>query len=640
MARASTQGARGFNGLSNSINRTGRSALTAERRVKRLAKTVWALRTLGGGVTSLGISGLGSGYPLVMGIKQFADYEDALISIRKVWTGSQQDYEKIVVSLRKLNQQIPLSRSAIAGLMEEGIRAKVSKTDNPDEYIDFTRLAAKFMVAFNLSASEAPQILAKLKSQLGLTTKEFEEFGDTLNTVANSFSTNEREMLEGMKRVGGLAKSLAGMQGVKDASAILGAQMAAGTPKEVAATGLRTLIARLSTQPATTKKALRNLGLDAKQIKKDLPADLFGTIYKVLYEISKLKPEERAGTLSLLAGMKSFDAFSRLLSRADLLKEVKDVVEGQFRLTMASEFERRIKGLNSLFQITKNILADTSDSIVKQWGPQIASALASVQKWAKSVDGSKMLAWAAGILAIFSALSLVIVPLGVFVFAAKALIPALMLLVSPVTILAGAIIGLGIAFGGLDLSKTISDLNRIKSSISQKWSTSELKTVIDYLGTISDKIGSQLSSVLSALASDNPLAKMFREALNVVTEILGSISKLPDFILNPGKAIKGMSSWLGEKAMSAAKSVAGIELPKLPTLRDPKVYANPMDGGSLAKAQADKQMALKVQTDNQVTIDAPGTIILKLPDGTVAGRIPLKGSVVSKGVTTPDAVGP
>lgn len=640
MARASTQGARGFNGLSNSINRTGRSALTAERRVKRLAKTVWALRTLGGGVTSLGISGLGSGYPLVMGVKQFADYEDALISIRKVWTGSQQDYEKIVVSLRKLNQQIPLSRSAIAGLMEEGIRAKVSKTDNPDEYIDFTRLAAKFMVAFNLNASEAPQILAKLKSQLGLTTKEFEEFGDTLNTVANSFSTNEREMLEGMKRVGGLAKSLAGMQGVKDASAILGAQMAAGTPKEVAATGLRTLIARLSTQPATTKKALRNLGLDAKQIKKDLPADLFGTIYKVLYEISKLKPEERAGTLSLLAGMKSFDAFSRLLSRADLLKEVKDVVEGQFRLTMSSEFERRIKGLNSLFQITKNILADTSDSIVKQWRPQIASALASVQNWAKSVDGSKMLAWAAGILAVFSALSLVIVPLGVFVFAAKALIPALMLLASPVSILAGALIGLSIAFGGVDLSKTISELQRFKSQISSSWNASELKAVVDYLGTISDKIGSQLPSVLSALASDNPLAKMFREALNVVTEILGSISKLPDFILNPGKAIKGMSSWLGEKAMSAAKSVAGIELPKLPTLRDPKVYANPMDGGSLAKAQADKQMALKVQTDNQVTIDAPGTIILKLPDGTVAGRIPLKGSVVSKGVTTPDAVGP
>lgn len=626
MARASTQGARGFNGLSNSINRTGRSALTAERRVKRLAKTVWALRTLGGGVTSLGISGLGSGYPLVMGIKQFADYEDALISIRKVWTGSQQDYEKIVVSLRKLNQQIPLSRSAIAGLMEEGIRAKVSKTDNPDEYIDFTRLAAKFMVAFNLSASEAPQILAKLKSQLGLTTKEFEEFGDTLNTVANSFSTNEREMLEGMKRVGGLAKSLAGMQGVKDASAILGAQMAAGTPKEVSATGLRTLIARLSTQPATTKKALRNLGLDAKQIKKDLPADLFGTIYKVLYEISKLKPEERAGTLSLLAGMKSFDAFSRLLSRADLLKEVKEVVEGQFRLTMSSEFERRIKGLNSLFQITKNILADTSDSIVKQWRPQIASTLASVQNWAKSVDGSKLLAWAAGILAIFSALSLVIVPLGVFVFAAKALIPALMLLASPISILVGAVIGLGIALGGVDLSKTISELQRFKSQISSSWNTSELKTVIDYLGTISDKIGSQLPSVLSALASDNPLAKMFREALNIVTEILGSISKLPDFILNPGKAIKGMSTWLGEKAMSAAKSVAGIKLPKPPTLRDPKVYANPMDGGSLAKAQADKQMALKVQTDTNVKVDGPSVITLKLPNGAVAGTINLTTS--------------
>ncbi len=627
--RASRESVSGLNRLSRSFNRAGSSALSAERRVKRLAKTIWALRMTGGGITSLGLTGIMGGYPIARTIKQYANYEDALISIRKVWTGTQSDYDSLVNSLKGMNAQIPLSREAIAGLMEEGIRAKVSATDNPREYLDFTRLAAKFMVAFNLSATEAPQILAKLKSQLGLTAAEFEQFGDTLNTVANSFSTNEREMLEGMRRVGGLAKSIAGPQGVNDASAILGAQMAAGTPKEVAATGLRTLIARLSTQPSTTRKALKKLGFDPKEIKKTLPVDLFGSVYSIFYKMSKLEPSDRAGVLANLAGMKSFDAFSRLLARKDLLQQVKDVVDGDFRLTMASEFERRIKGFNSLLQITKNVIQDAADSFVKQWRGPLADGLAKIREWSKSLEGSKLVGWAAGLIAIFSALSMVIVPLGIFAFSIKALLPTLMLLASPMGLLIAAAIGLAIAIGSL--SSTLTDF---KNRASTAWDTSELKTFFDYIGeltsSLSDKLSAQLPSVLSALASDNPLAKMFREALDIATQIIGVFARIPKFILNPTEALKGSAKFLHNKVSSWMPNF------KMPDLSVNKDRRDLLSGNSLAQSQADKELALRVETENRVKVDAPGSITLKLPNGMIAGTIPLTTSS-DKGRTQVDS---
>lgn len=620
MGRASARSASQYNKLSREVTRLrgkvdsltaanrrlGRSASSAERRVKRLAKTVWAFRTLGGGVTSLGISGLGTGYPLISGIKEYANYEDSLISIRKVWTGAQEDYDKLVTKLKELHSQIPLSRQAIAGLAEEGIRAKVSATDDPDEYIEFTKLAAQFMVAFNLSAEEAPQILAKLKSQLGLTAAEFREFGDTLNTVANSFSTNEKEMLEGMRRIGGLALSIGGMQGVKDATAILGAQMSAGTPKEVAATGLRTLLARLSTQPKTTKNALRSLGLDPETVKEQLPVDLFGTVYDILEKMSKLKPAKRAGVLAELAGMKSFDAFSRLLSRADLLEQVKDVVEGDFRLTMQSEFERRIQGLNSLFRTTGNVLQDLSDSIVKQWRPQIAGFLAWLKEWGESAEGSTVLGWAAGFVALFSALSMVIVPLGIFAISIKALLPLMALLFSPISLIVG----------GLSL---------LAWYLAKKYDIG-----LDDVIAAAEKLGEVLQNPLKSLK------ELASYSFNGIRDKVRSL--VPESWLRP---IEG-SSVNPKSDLPETYRKKGF----WDYINDLRQHTSNFEKSSVTKpesiagAQADKEIAVKSSVESKVTVTAPPSIKLIGEGGQVRGSITL-GAKADKGRTQVDsAIGP
>lgn len=396
------------------LNRMSTAANTANASVARLATNMRNMRTLSAGFAGLGLGGGGAmiaAFPLAHMLKNAADYESKLIDIRKVWQGSDKDYQQLVEGLKPLHAQLPLTRIEIGKVLEEGIRSAVSM--KPTELLEFTKQAAAFSVAFTLPIEEAAVKLAKIKSSLGLSMSEFTGVGDTMNTLANSMATSEGEMLEFIRRVGGLAKSIGGMKGLDDVLAIGAAQMAAGTPKEVAATGLRTLLARLSTQPSDTKKALKALGLDPKAIKRELPEDIFGTVFELIDRISKAPKSQQSGLLAQLAGMKSFDAFARLLTSTDLMLQALETVRGKFRLTMQSELIRRVNSLNSAFQITKNLLGDLSDSIVMAWRPQIQWGLTKLQQMSIAMKDSKILQWTAALFAGLAGLSLIALPFGI-----------------------------------------------------------------------------------------------------------------------------------------------------------------------------------------------------------------------------------
>jgi TP901 family phage tail tape measure protein len=433
----------------------GNAAGQARRQYDGLARSIRRARTFGHGAGAGGLlGGIGGGmgaFAGTRGVKQYADYETSLMNIRKVWTGTEAEYQKIVAGLTKLNQTMPLSRGDLAMLAEEGIRANVAK--DAEGIVAYTQQVARFATAFTLPIAEASTVLAKLRSQLDMTSGEFEALGDLMNTVANNFSLSEKEILETLRRQAGLAKSIAGKQGITDFVSLSAAQLAVGTPREVAATGMRTLLARLSTQPKGTQDALKKLGLNPEYIKKQLPKDLFGTVREVLRRVAALPESERAGTLAELAGMKSFDAFSRLLGNVGMIDQVRKVVEGTDRLTMSDEFARRLTTLNAALQITANTLADFFDSLVAYWRPTIDSALAGIQDLTKSLKGNPWLAWGAGIFMAASALGLLLFPLGMLAFTLKLLAPALMLILGLLSKVAyailvnflGAFVGLGVA---------------------------------------------------------------------------------------------------------------------------------------------------------------------------------------------------
>lgn len=429
MARASAKARSSIHATGSAFNKMEGDANRAGVAVNKLATRMRSLNTVTRNIRSGGLAGVMTGVGGGMGaygasraIKRFADYETALVNIRKVWTGSDKEYDEMVKRLKTLNSRMPLSRAKIAGTLEQALRAGVA--EDARGLVEATEQFARMGVAFNIPAEEAAVLLSKLRSALEMTAEQFERFGDTANTVANKFPMSEMELFEVLRRQAALGKSIAGMQGAYDVLTIGAAQLAVGTPKEVAATGLRTLLTRLNTQPKDTQIALKALGLGSKAVKKMLTKDLFGTVRMILGKIATLPASEKAGILARIAGFKAFDAFSRVIASITKLDDVRGVVDDTFRLTAMSEYQRKLKTLNAALQISQNTFEDFSDSLVKYWDPTIRKALRSLQDMAKSMEGNPWLAWSAGIYVAASALALLLFPLGMLAWSLAAIGPA------------------------------------------------------------------------------------------------------------------------------------------------------------------------------------------------------------------------
>lgn len=443
IAASSKKMAAGMQSATTSIYGTGRAADHTQRKLNRLARTMRSMRTIGRGGLGAGISGGIGALSIGRMVKQYANYEDALISVRKVWTGSQGDYEKMVAGLPNLNKSLPLDRMDIAKLLEEGIRADVAKT--PEALLGYVKLAGEFATAFQLPIDQASVSLAKLKSQLGLSLPELRSLGDTMNTVANSFSLSEKDMLEYTRRVGSLGKALAGAQGVKDLQAIGAAQIATGVKREVAGTGTRTLLLRLGQMKKPTQDALKQLKLNPKEVAKGLTVNLAGTVREIMQRIGKMPKHEQGQILGDLAGMRAADAFIPLIANLDMLDKTLAKVNGSFRLTMASEFARRNKGLNATLTKTMNVLRDFADSLVSYWRPTIDKVLAGISRISENLKGNSWVAWTVGAYGLLSALGMLLLPLGMLAWSLTAIGPLVATLALPFLIASRAIIGFGLA---------------------------------------------------------------------------------------------------------------------------------------------------------------------------------------------------
>ena len=657
MARASDQARRQIHATGGALNKMERDANRASTAVSRLAVQLRALRTVGRTMGGMGITGglLGGfgAYGGARAVKRYADYESSLTDLRKVWTKSQEGYDRLVRLIKAEHGRIPLTRADIVKLTEEGVRAYGKKL-TPEQFIDYTKQVARFSVAYGLPIARSAEVLGKLRSQLEMTSVEFEKFGDLMNTVANTFSLSEKEILETARRQAGLVKSITDKagpkgdvkQGIKDFVSISAAQLAVGTPKEVAATGLRTLLARLSIQPKDTKKALKRLGFNAKRIKRQLPEDLFGTIREVLGRIAQLPAHERAGVLGQLAGMKTFDAFSRLLGNIGMLDEVRGVVMSRERLTMLMEYNRRIKTLNSLLQITANVVADLSDSLVKYWDPSIRSALKWVRQLSKNLEGNPWLAWAAGLYVAASALAIVLFPLGMLAWSLSMLGPVIIALLLPFKKLGGAIrivAGLLAAFG----AGLLAPLTRAAAMLGPKGKlllglallraaarTAIVFTILWEGSKLLLNWEKFIASIkephrVSIIWPEAPgwfkwLMRRHKDAMDMNERIEESLG-----LRKPKGGVGGAVKTAKRAAAYAPPYIPGPPLPTRPPL--PPLPTRPTDGVLSMEGLA----ALRAPVE--VNVKAPSSITLKLPNGTVAGTIPLTTEVRPRGEATTDS---
>ncbi|WP_337798639.1 phage tail tape measure protein [Acidaminococcus timonensis] len=323
-------------------------------------------------------------------IQSAMQFESVMADVRKVVDfDTPQQFKEMSNDILKLSQEIPVSASGLAQIMASAGQAGIAR----NELVAFTRDAAKMGVAFDITADQAGDMMAKWRTAFKMGQDQVVELADKVNYLGNKTAASAPAIADVVTRIGPLG-SVGGVASGEIAA--MGASIVgSGIASEVAATGIKNLVLGLTAGTAATKKqrgAFAELGLDAGQVAADMQKDAKGTILMVLDSISKLDKVQQAAVLKNLFGKESIGAIAPLLSNLDNLKRNMDLVSKPgYEGSMEKEYEERAKTTANAIQLLKNAmssLAVTLGSSLLPYLAQGASWMANVAKamsnWGKA----------------------------------------------------------------------------------------------------------------------------------------------------------------------------------------------------------------------------------------------------------------
>ena len=352
--------------------------------------------------------GAATGAALAIPVKFYIDVEESQADLRKILG---KEAEKYYDDLAELSKNGPLSQieiNEIAGsLAQSGIAG--------EDIVDYSNMAGKMKVAFDISTDEAGTFLAKTKEQLNLSKDELFSYMDTLNMLSNNYSVTAAQLADVSARTGGFAKSinLSKESNMAFATSLISANVSA----EQTSTVLGKLYSELS-QGANTKNkadALKYLGFDPKTINKEMAENAEGTILKVLEKIKNSNVADKSALISDIFGSDKsvINGLSVLSENLDGVKEkldkAKQAVSENEKVN--GEYEDRINTLTNQLKIFRNNAFNALADIGKSIAPELKETLNTLKEFAGKIanfikENPKLVAFIVKMVAGFAAMNL------------------------------------------------------------------------------------------------------------------------------------------------------------------------------------------------------------------------------------------
>lgn len=291
-------------------------------------------------------------------VKQAMQMEDAMAEIKKVVDFTSPDgLQKMQAALEKMSLSIPITAEGLAKITAAAGQAGIAEKD----LIRFTEIAAKMGVAFDISAEEAGEMMAKWRSGMNLTQDQVESLADATNALSNNNAAMAKQVGEALKRYGALGK-VAGLT-EKQTAAMAATIIGAGAEAEVAATGMNAFMRALTKGGSMTdlqKAAFGNLGFDALQLQKDVQKNAPKTIFAVLEAVkTKLPKELQMQYLTAMFGEEGARAMGPMLANTEKLRENFDLVaeSEKYAGSMEKEFLSRSATTSNALELASNAMS-------------------------------------------------------------------------------------------------------------------------------------------------------------------------------------------------------------------------------------------------------------------------------------------
>lgn len=311
-------------------------------------------------------------------IDEAIKFQSAMADVRKVVDfDTPEQFQAMNKDILALTRSLPMSAEGLAKIVAAGGQAGIAR----DQLLQFAESAAKMGVAFDITAEQAGDMMAKWRTAFKMNQDQVVALADQINYLGNTTAASAPLISDVVTRIGPLGK----IGGVASGEiAALGATMiGSGIESEVAATGIKNLILTMvSGESATDRQAtaLQELGMDAEALAQRMQVDAKGAILDLFDALKNIDPAAQGAILKDLVGKESIASISPLVSNLDALKENLEKVAdaSQYSGSMQTEFETRCKTAENSLQLMKNAASEAAINVGSVFLPAISGAAKEV----------------------------------------------------------------------------------------------------------------------------------------------------------------------------------------------------------------------------------------------------------------------
>lgn len=343
---AKVTGGEAVEALNRSIGAAGKTAETAK---KSFTNVVDSAAWQGAAIAATAI-----GVGLISSTKAAMDFESSVADVRKVVDGleSPESLKEIREEILQLSKEMPITAQGFAEIYAAAGQSGIARS----EMRAFAEDVAKMSIAFDMTADDAGNAMAKMRTALGLSQPQVVSLADAMNHLSNKTASTGAELVNFVGRSGAVGQ-MAGLT-AEQTAAFGAAMIGAGAEVEVAATSFNNMIKALSKGDSATARQVEGfarLGLSASDMAKRLQTDALGTIMDVFTRIRDLPKEMQISTLSDIFGDEA-RALAPLIANLGGLETAMGLVGDKtaYAGSMTAEYEARAGTTANSLQLLQN----------------------------------------------------------------------------------------------------------------------------------------------------------------------------------------------------------------------------------------------------------------------------------------------
>ncbi|WP_265027350.1 phage tail tape measure protein [Wolbachia endosymbiont (group A) of Bombylius major] len=498
------------------------------------------------------IETIGLGLTLAAPVKVAIDFESAMADVTKVvdFDEKTKEADKFAKKLKEMSHTIPLSAAELAQIAASGGQLGIKKED----LFQFTETVAKMSTAFDMSAEQAGDSIAKLSNVYGINISEMEHVGNVINHLSDNTAAKARDMVEALAIVGGTAKQF-GLK-FEQTSSLVNTFISLGKQPAKAATAINALLSKLQAaegQGKEFKAALEEMGITAEEMVQRISENGEEALLHFFQTLKKMDNQERSTILMKLFGQEYQDDIALLAGSFNKYEDAIKLLANteKYGSSLQKEFKNRADTTANKLRLLRNAIAEVGMNLGSVMLPTLKSIAEFLQEKTRYIAefAEKYPTLTTAIMGTVAALiSLKIVAvglgygftllgstifslkanlLGVFSFLSATVFPAVVTGLRAITL--ANPIGLLVAGLVTGAALVITNWQKVKDFFSSLW-----KSLIEPIGKAFSWIG---ESVFGKVLENSPLKEFEKRK----TEIKAVHTPIKSNILNSGNPVLGNS---------------------------------------------------------------------------------------------------